>query len=98
MASGQAINFTIEVYVHLHVPAGALIVDETIASWRTGSDLDILITEILGQPSEPVGGKIMDNYNIQFYTIIMAIAIAAAAIGLLTKMRKYRRSKEGYFT
>ena len=76
------------------MPAGALIVDETIASWRTGSDLDILITEILGQPSKPVGGKIVDNYSIQFYTAIMAIAITAAAIGLLTKMRKYRLLEE----
>ncbi len=98
LAPGQAINFTIEVYVHLHVPAGALIVDETIASWRTGSDLDILITEILEQPSRPVGGKIVDNYGIQFYTVIMAIVITAAAIGLLTKMRKYRLLEEDYFT
>jgi len=73
-------------------------VDEAIASWRTGSDLDVLITEILGQPSRLVGGRIVDNYSIQFYTVIMAIAITAAAIGLLIKMRKYRLSEEGYFT
>jgi len=98
LAPGQAINFTVEVYVNLHMPTGALIVDETIASWRTGSDLDILITEILGQPSKPVGGKIVDNYGIQFYTVIMAIVITAAAIGLLTKMRKYRLLEEDCFT
>ncbi|RJS80490.1 DUF11 domain-containing protein [Candidatus Bathyarchaeota archaeon] len=94
LAPGETKTFTVKVHFNSELPANVIIVDEAVAVWNTGSDNDIVLTEILKKtPTMPVGGKIIDAYNTHFSIATIVITVITIAVSLTIALKNRHVSK-----